>query len=683
LKRNKIMSIRAKKEIFFGVLLIFVLAGWLSFLEATKPNFFLFGDNSSYFLPSYINNWRAVVEEKTIPLITWHQFLGQTYLGQGQNSVLYPPVYGAVFLSKVLFGNVYSTIDILVISHLLVAAVGMYFLLRRLKISTIVSFLGSLVWITAPFIIGLTKEWVNISYAVAYLPLNFLLLEKLVAKPRMRYVWGLAFLKMFMSLQGYVQWVLLLTEFEVLYVALTVFWHLRKQGKDVVKEFLRKYVLSFVILFFLVAPLFFPMLYAQQMSRHRSVHIPFLYFMGGAMDAMTFLKAQVFMFASRVYYGWGSYIYFVGPISLLLLLLASSRKVMTELRRKRMNTYVVMSLVALLLCTPLSMWLYFIPVLSLFKGPPKYFLFFGFFLVISVAGIIRALTKQTRKRNIYVLYVLLLLTVALNMLIVWQSRADRVYTVTQGEPESSEYVKIDINRWVLDNPPKIGVIDYIEKRNGRVFSYGINDSEKILVYNFATMFGLYHFGGYDTLASRLNGYLSLDPIYFNSYIKDFTPTLLDYLSVWSVRYIITTDTEEHYDALGGYPQLKETYREDGVLMYENTRSRPFVYESDAVEETVPFEFGVNHIDAYPKKEEAHRLTFSIAPLPLFYYYFDGERAGRVTSQDGPVEVNVPAGTKKVTIRYVDYPFIVGVSLFVVFWVGVAGYWIRRRVRCSN
>ena len=669
------MKISVKSEVFFIVLLVVVAAVFLFCLETAIPNFFLTGDNSSYFLPSYIHNWRAVVEEKTIPLITWHQFLGQTYLGQGQNSVLYPPVYAAVFLSKVLFGNVYSTIDILAVAHLLVGVAGMYCLLRRLKVSVNISFLGSLVWITAPFIVGLTKEWLNVAYVAAYLPFNFLLLEKLIARPKMRCVWGLALLKMFMFLQGYVQWEFLMIQFEVLYVVLTMFGQWRKQGRDAVKRFLYKYVLSFVFLFFLIAPLFFPMLYAQQVSRTRNEVMPFFWFMYGAVSLIELLRVQIFDFIPNVYFRWSSYIYYVGPFGLALLMLVPLKKsVLGALRRRRINIYAVLAIAALLLSTWLNAVLYIIPVLNLFKGPPKYFLFFVFFAAIVVAGVVNSLAKGVRRNGKYALLVLMMLIVVLNMLVMWQNKSLGTYRWEWRK------VEFNISEGKIDNPPQVGVIDHMDKSEGRIFTYGLCITEKCLLYNYATMFGLYHFGGYDSLVSKLNSELTGGLPYTNTYLGDFTSETLDYISLWSVRYIITTDViEKHVEQLRKYPQLKEIYREDGVLMYENTRSRPFVYESEDVERAVPFEFGVNHINAYPEKEGDHKLIFSIAPLPLFYYYFDGERAGRITSQVGPVEVDVPAGTEKVTIRYIDYPFIVGVSLFSGFLLVVAGYyWAKRK-----
>ena len=53
--------------------------------EQYNSHFFLVGDNVTYFLPSYVYNWRAVIEQGTIPLINFHQFLGQTYLGLDSN----------------------------------------------------------------------------------------------------------------------------------------------------------------------------------------------------------------------------------------------------------------------------------------------------------------------------------------------------------------------------------------------------------------------------------------------------------------------------------------------------------------------------------------------------------------------------------------------------------------------
>ena len=91
-------------------------------LELRHPNYFLWDDNAAYFLPAYVYNWRSLVQSGSFPELNLHQYLGYQYLGGGQPGALYPPVYVALGLSRLLLGDLRHAVDLLAIGHLLAAA---------------------------------------------------------------------------------------------------------------------------------------------------------------------------------------------------------------------------------------------------------------------------------------------------------------------------------------------------------------------------------------------------------------------------------------------------------------------------------------------------------------------------------------------------------------------------------
>lgn len=215
---NYFILTKKKQNLIIVICLILFVLSYVLFLEKLIPNFFLCDDNATAFLPFYVYNWNSVINNFSIPFINFHQYLGHTYFSQGQTGVLYPPIYLAVFLSKLITGTHYSTIDILVFIHFSCSAVAMFFLLKRLKIKAILSFLFSLIWITYPFFTITSKSWVFVSYVTAFLPLCFLLFDKIVKIPSYKNAFLLGAVQALFLYQGYIQYVLLLLFFEFLYL---------------------------------------------------------------------------------------------------------------------------------------------------------------------------------------------------------------------------------------------------------------------------------------------------------------------------------------------------------------------------------------------------------------------------------------------------------------------------------
>ena len=211
------------------LLLIFTTCIWLSALEIAQPFFFSFGDSVNQFLPNYSYNWRALIEHHTLPLVNYHQYLGQTYFAQGQTGVLYIPTYFATWLSKIFFQDFYHLLDITAIAHLIISALFFFLLLKQLKIHPIISYLVTLLWITNPYLITTSKAWIFTTYLAVYLPLNFLILEKFLKYPLRKYLILLSVTKALMLFSGYVQHSYILFLFEGITIII-VFYHKSSQN---------------------------------------------------------------------------------------------------------------------------------------------------------------------------------------------------------------------------------------------------------------------------------------------------------------------------------------------------------------------------------------------------------------------------------------------------------------------
>ncbi len=666
---------------------LFVLLYFL-YLQKLSPNFFLYDDNVSGYLPFYVFNWDSVVNNLSIPFVNLHQYLGHTYFSQGQTGVLYLPTYIAVFLSRLLTGNHFYTIDILVFMHLCLSVVAMYFLLKRLKLDTKVSLLFSLIWITYPFITIASKSWVFISYVAAFLPLNFILLDKLITKPSFKHAVILGALQAIFLYQGYIQYVFLLLIFEFLFLIILQLLS-NTLSIDNFKNFIsnivlnsntysvnlsKSYLISKISFLCLSAPVLIPMFYQQQESFYRSSRIPYHDFINFSLDIIVFLKTQFAVITNYAVFGAGSEIYFIGIINLILLFLIFKK---INRSNKKIITLAILSLAALILSTEFYSVFYKIPLFNLFRWPFKYFYFFIFFATLAIAVITSNLLKSKNALVRIILYIGLILTFGFNCYLVIKNPNNVVAQYHIKEPASDH-----INQ-------------YIDNHKGRVFTFGLRnidsgDLHNYFTFNYATLYNKFHFSGYDPLLSDINNKLSFGLNHISSYNGTVNSRLLNYLSNWSVRYLITEDSQRH-DSLSQFKQLELIYRDSNIRLYENHQAFPIVHYFDenidifrkVLKEEIDFEYKVNGIDIYPNNKEIRKVVVNIAPLELYKISIDGADGGFVKKTDIPLIIDIPANTSILSIKYIDYYFYTGLIICISFSLILLFIKLKNKNRVKN
>jgi hypothetical protein len=628
------------------VVLIFLLA-----LELFCPGCFLYDDNAVQFLPFYHYDWQAVIEKGTVPLINFHQFMGCTYLGQGQTGVLYPPVYGAVALSRLFFHQDFYCIDILVISHLMLAALFMFLLLRKVGAARILCVLGAILWVTSPFILLLSKSWVFVAYTAAFAPLDFLAILIFLEKPSMKNSFFLALIRTLFFFQGYVQYMLVLCAFETLF-----FIALALQKKGVIQgKTLAFYCISYVETFFLSSVLFFPMAEAQKASAFRSSGFPFEYFVTFAMSLEDFFKAQVYLFQARIIRECkaGSQIYYTGIFIFLPFLLLLKKSYREAMRKDMTLEFIIMGLLALISTTFLYGIFYKVPVVNLFKGQFKFFIFFVFFLILSSSLIAsRALKQESRPlgRAIMALFVVTILS---NMALIASNRDNTLST-----------------RRVAALPEKYLSL-FSAAGPARIFTCWLKNVPQeeeymFMTHNMATLFGLYHFMGYgEPLLPRMN--LEFGLKLAGSYGGPLDARILDHLSFWGVRYLVMENLPENRERCAATGQLRLIYGYRDILVFENTRALPLVYSvvNDEMID-VPFEMGINGITIYPRGGKPCAIVASIIPLPGYHYRIDNGKAEPIRAGIVPLAVSLPPGVKRLTLFYRDPAFAKGATISIVF-----------------
>lgn len=636
------------------LLTVLVTGLWLAALEIDHPLFFTQYDGITYSLSSYAYNWRAVIEHKTIPLINFHQRLGHTHLPLGHSSVLSPLPYLAVGLSKLFSSSPLYATEIMQIFYRGVAAIAMFILLRQLKTSPALSTIGSMLWSSYPFFVSMGAVWPIENHLMAYLPLSFLFLERLIQTSQLKYSLIFALVNLWFFFGSYPEYSFLVVSFSSLFI---IFALVKKIDLGHTKQaiaLLIPYFISLIILLLISTPLLLPMYEAKQASATRAASISYQEFVSYPTTWKVFIGAQLFKIYPNTLWWASSYVYQVGVFNLALLLLLSVRWIRLRSKIYHVPAYALLALIAFLLSTSLKGYLYGLPLYSTFARAHKTFPFFIFFLTLTVLGIASTVNQRATTLGKQAIHSILLLAILINILLVWDNK------------ETSWQIK------QLSSPISV-TAHLIRSESGRVLTFLNNlspDDYRFTAFNFASLYNINDFSGYDRLVARLNDELTLHIDYKGVLEGLPQESVLDYLSSWSVRYLLTSNNMVAQDYFNEHPQLKPLYQDDNILLYENTEALPYVYNSSDPKQTIPHDFGINEVNIYPTDSNAHQVIVNIAPLPRYIVYFDGKRFGRVIPAYGPIMIDVPADTKHILIRYENPLFRLGVTLFLATWLSL-------------
>jgi len=660
------------------IFIILFIICFILILEYKEKYFFLYDDNATYYLPFFKYNWEALVNNLTIPFINYHQYLGHLYLGQGQTAVFYPLIYISVAISKILTGEYFATIEILVIIHFLISCVGMYLFLIRIKVLPNISLLCSILWITFPFLTITSKAWIHYSFLFAFLPWNFYLIDKLNQKPGLKNSIILSILKTIYFYQGYIQFLLMTYIFESLFVLfrytninLKTFqsWKFTTKCLHALStNFSKYYFFSILSSLILSAPLLLSMMFLQKSSIYRSVQIPFLDFINNSLIINDFIYSQLFMFRKNVVFSADSELFFIGLIIILVPLFFLIKF------RKNSLLYVSLglSIIPLLLSTKFYSVFYEIPLFNLFRWPFKYFSFFLFFFTMFIAVLINAFNNQNFKLLKKISIIVVLISVCSNIYINF-TRIDK-YNV------AGPYTII--NKF----PKNLAVLN--KDKNGRILTLFVSRNTKKIndfyTFNFASFYNLFDLGGYFALISKTNYNLGLGLDHFGSFNRNVNEKLFNYLNFAGVKYFITQNNNLG-NSLSNVNFLESIYRDEEVIIYKNLNAFPLVYY---LHETAPiqaiqknkinYDFAINQINIYPNNFESKVLAVSIAPLKWYRVYIDGVDKGFIKEGIFPIRITIPPKTQRVVIKYISYPFYIGVLVAILFIILLIAYYIFRK-----
>ena len=651
-------------SIFFILSLVFII------LESKHPFYFLSDDNRTFYLPMFIHNFRALTNGE-LAFFNFHQYLGIAHFSNFQSAIFYPLTYFSMFLSKIISGHEFWTIDIVVFIHLIIGSIGFYKLIFFFTKDRYSAMFGSLVWSLNSFSIFISNSWWIFSGVTAYFPWMLFFAFKLYSENSNKNLILLILFRILLFYVGHIEYFIYCMIFEFLTVTFMVL-SLNTKKKDYV--FFKKYLISYPITFIYALPILLPAWIRTKTSGIRSESFNFLTLHANGFNFSSWLQSLInpfnlrndFYLRSQTKFSFDSFPHLshIGYITLFLILFCIYYSLTNNNFRRHVSakaTIVVLFIFSLIWSFGwLAGLLCYIPILNRFRFPFKLLAFADFYLIFVASFGMYILSKVIKKQLLQnIIRSILILICIVNFILLY----------------TNVYVSFN-NR---DHQDKIPLDEPFNKnlKNGRIFSLGISEDDpfsvKTLGFNYATLLDLNHFAGYDPLMPKKNFETCLDIKYRNSYKKNKLP--IDYLRNWGVNwYNLNKDPEPnslyyHYrDILEADSSIVFFADEPERTIFHDRSSNPlFYWRQTQTSKDIKVKMKTNSIQIHTNNSQDDHLIINYLFNDFFQVKLNNVKILPIKeTKIGQMDVFVPKGNNKIEIKYKNPYYKFGVIIVFVF-----------------
>ncbi|MDD4004985.1 MAG: hypothetical protein PHW69_07255 [Elusimicrobiaceae bacterium] len=667
------------KQKRFYFLIPLVAALLFAALEYFNPYYFLQDDTRVQFIP-VLAHCMGALKEGSVAFYNFHQHLGVPVLSAGVFGVLYPFTYIAAWLSYLFFGHIFAAADFWAAIHIILGGYGMFFLLRKMGLTKRVAFFGSVSWMLNPYVVFAGSSWWSIMPAVGWFPWMLYWSAELVDfSPRHSMFFSCA-ARIMLFFGGHVQFFIYSVVAEILFIVLREFF---SSEKKISRAALHAYVLSYVITFVLSLPLLLPLFQQVRLAagagntagpeQARIGANNVLMWLAGVAYPFSsqWLKEPVFsglveMFAPRASWQVWFLPYFshLGYCVLFLCLLC-----WLPAKKREDSRYGILSA---LLGLAFLLWSFgildgvigAIPVLRAFRYPFKVLLFANFFFILLACVNLSSVNELVkRKRRARWMFAALTVVQIGQLLFLYCVSPRRNFVVYSGPlPAAAPFAA--------------------ELAAGRIFSLGAPaagapGSVALAGYNYASLFGLYQFGGYDALLPRYNFQIT-GPVSYSSIVDIARPELarvIPLLRQWGVRnYIVAAEQEQRY---------KETFALHGIVrrggdaecaVYRDPQALPLAYLAQTGSgDGIKHRIGTNSITVESDLPKGGPVAVAFAYNPQFEVYVDGREMPVIKTAQRQLGVYMGSGRHRAVFRYSDTLFWIGLWVAAAFLALVVLY----------
>lgn len=619
------------------------LATVLGMVEWRYPYYFLSDDNRDYFLPFFVHNLRGL-QEGQFPLYNFHQYSGLPI--SGLSGLLFPPTYLATFFSQVLFGHVFAALDLLVCAHLALGVLGWLVLFRQFGLSPMAAVWGALAAILNSFQIYVSTSWFFIAVLGACFPWALVFGRAILRRPSVGSLLGLIVTHVWLAYGGHPQYTLYAAGLEAL--LLGGLWSIgavrprREQRRIAVLS----YLANWVYVGLMAGPLLLPMWRQMAASQRRRVPLGLAEFQRFTLDWRSWLAGLLDPFPFAVPTDIPEVTPFLGHVGYLTLLLIAAGAYWALQDRMdpalRRLTFLMLGLTGLTLALALgwgSTVLHYVPVYNRFRWPFKYLLFANYFAVVAATlaleHLLRRVPRQNFRRAVGGLCLFLCLGNALLL-----------YVVFDPKPLRMSYEPIPLQEPLVK---QLG--------DGKIFTVGYPWRYPMqapsLGFAYTTLWGLYHFAGYDAMVPFPNSALAFWLEHASSWEGQPESLPWDRMRRWGVRWYLVSNATERYTATMVEHGLTAIYSDPYRTIYRDPAAKPLVFWEDGRPDSLDYRINTNSITLRCRSGRPGRLCLSFFWQRGFDVSLDGRPAPLGAAADGQMLLDIPEGQHSIVIAYHD------------------------------
>ncbi len=633
-----------------------IAIAFFAIVEMIRPYYFLQDDNRQIFLPLYSHNYRAALDGQ-LSQFNFFQSLGKPHFATGQAATLHPLPYFSIFLSEALLGHLFGAVDILVLLYLLLGATGMVFLLRRLGFTGAAGVLCATAWCFGPFNMMTSQSWATYAPMIGLLPW-VLAATLMVYRARTNGAMAtfvVAHLAVFYV--GAPQFFLYtgLIEMGVFVWMVGTGLHAKTLDRAALLRTTMAFVSLTILVTALAMPLLLPMWQHTQLSAFRGRPMPFVLLQECRLT-ITQLLNGLFLPFMKLYepigdawcetYFPASFTHQGYVATLLLLAYPFVRRHIDHEQRRVIDGFVAVGVLFLLgSLGVLTSIVSIIPVINRFRWPFKYFGFANFLLLIAIAPAFDTLLSRLRGRarlaTAFALVVLLFVNLTyLDLTFPRQAFFEHTDPVPLQEPlrerlRDGRTVSVGC-RSIPGKTPKMATIS-------------------TLGFDYATLWELHYFGGYDPLVPYANYRLTLS-LDYNAVIcspPEYVP--VEYLRQWGVRYYIVNEPHvTRYEPFLLAQGMRRVHTDQQRVLLEDPRAFPLAASRDC--DVGRLSRDGDDLVATVSCRETSAVVFQFLYNPFFAATIDRQPSPLIETPMSHTALQVPAGRHQIRIAY-DDPWI--------------------------
>ncbi|MFA5161447.1 MAG: hypothetical protein WC421_04295 [Elusimicrobiales bacterium] len=575
-----------RRLLAFALVCAAITALFAFILESRIPYYFLQDDNRDISLPYFVHAFRAL-RAGELAQFNFHQFLGAP-------AAMMPCPAGlpAVWLSNALLGHFWGAVDLLAFAWMYLSGMGFFVFASSMGLGLWPAAFGAAAWMTCPFVILTQTCWWMVGPAAAFFPFMAYGAYRIYSRGD-----GKGFFALFCA-SAALAWVdnpeYLLRSFAVLPVfmaaviladeisansAALLAWRgggARRIAEDAWRALvflacrhrgtLLLCVCAAALGVLSAAPNFLLLLEKISLAGSRAHGMSLPEFAKNSLPAAQWLKGIVWPW-SRHFPGWRetysmdamSYLgYIIPPLAVLALV------------RARRNGAAAVCAVFGALALGCLLWSagafnfyeWRLPGLRLLHCHFRALIFANLFICVLAAFGLEFLSRRAAHAA--------LALHLLNMAVFFGAGPYASFRLYTDKIPARE--------------PRAAMLS-----TGRILTLGYRpcetDAMPPLGFDYATLFGLYHFAGYDTLRALKNDWICFGLNVSSYWEEPLSEQRLLVLRVWGVRWYVLPDT-----ALGRYGRffaehgIRPAARDGRRLIYEDARALPMVFREG---ETAP------------------------------------------------------------------------------------------------